>query len=128
MNLFGTLRGLRNQSKRKDITKGKIKFLTFHHFSYYKTIEDINSPATINMSDFKLEKKAEKIVHTSSSYTFQSTKGVHNVNIPIAVMSDPNKVSSFRSFPNAKKISSYGEFRSPFGRGEDQRTVFFGIR
>lgn len=49
--------------------------------------------------------------------------------IPLSVLTDSYKATHFRLYPDALKMTAYGEFRSGFENDEtDTRIVFYGIR
>jgi nicotinamide phosphoribosyltransferase len=49
--------------------------------------------------------------------------------VPVSVITDSYKASHFMMYPEAKKMTAYGEFRRGFNKDkEDTRFVFYGIR
>ncbi len=59
----------------------------------------------------------------------ERTSGSFIASIPMAVMTDSYKATHFLMYPEAQEMVAYGEFRTSFGkRDDDQRFVFFGIR
>jgi len=52
---------------------------------------------------------------------------LHNF-IPLGVMTDSYKPTHYYEYPEANKMSAYGEFRAPFRGSNDDRFVWYGIR
>jgi len=49
--------------------------------------------------------------------------------VPLGVLTDSYKASHFLMYPDANRMSAYGEFRAPMELNkEDHRFIFYGIR
>jgi len=55
--------------------------------------------------------------------------GFNTFDLPIGVLTDSYKATHYDMYPDAKRMSAYGEFRAPFqGNETDHRFISYGIR